>query len=251
MKLRKYKKKYKSDYNQYNLKQRLVFCFLSFLFGILTIVIAALLSQDKGMNIFVFYIYIIIGYIISKSFNRILQFILIKTNVFKYVPDDGITKYPYDSKVDQKYREQYNIEYKQEMDRYLAGKCFMYSINIAIFILVLIGDGGIFAAIFASFFLTLPFLFISYNGEPIEMHVDGNIDIYRSNNDNNNHQSTKKSKPFFKTVHYTDQFGNYKGSSTTYDWGGGFKTTEFKNGSGQKTGEVKSFNLFGDDDDDK
>lgn len=251
MKLRKYKKKYKSDYNQYNLKQRLVFCFLSFLFGILTIVIAALLSQDKGMNIFVFYIYIIIGYIISKSFNRILQFILIKTKVFKYVPDDGITMYPYDDKIDQKYREKYNIEYKQEMDRYLAGKCFMYSINIAIFILVLIGDGGIFAAIFASFLLTFPFLFISYKGEPIEMRVDGNIDIYKNNNESNNQQVSKKSKPFFKTVHYTDQFGNYKGSSTTYDWGGGFKTTEFKNGSGQKTGEVKSFNLFGDDDDDK
>ena len=238
MKLSKNEIKYKSDYNQYNLKQRLIFCFLSCLFGILTIVIAALLSKDKKINIFVFYVYITIGYVISKSFNKILQFILIKTKVFKYIPDDGITKYPYD-KITQKYKEKYNIEYKQKMDRYLAGKCFSYSIMIAIFIMSLIEKEGIITSIIVSFILTLPFLFISFKGEPIEPSVGGNIeDFYKNknNNNDNNQHTTKKSKPFFKTVHYTDKFGNYKGSSTTYDWGGGFKTTEFKNGCGQKTG---------------
>lgn len=248
MKLSKKENKYKNEYDQYNLKQRLIFCFLSCLFGFLTIVIAGFSSKDEKMNILVFYVYIIIGYIISKVFNRILQFILIKTQVFKYVPDDGVIKYPYADKVDQKYREKYNVEYKQEMDRYLAGKCYMYSIMIAFFVMSLMEKEGIITSIFVSFILTLPFLFISYKGEPIEHAVGGNVNIYKNNNDNNNQHETKKSKPFFKTVHYTDQFGNYKGSSTTYDWGGGIKTTEFKNGSGQKTGEINSINLFGDDD---
>ena len=51
----------------------------------------------------------------------------------------------------------------------------------------------------------------------------------------------------FKTVHYTDQFGNYKGSATTYDFGHGLKTTEFKDSAGNYKGGVSSYNFHDDD----
>ncbi len=60
--------------------------------------------------------------------------------------------------------------------------------------------------------------------------------------------SQKKSKGLgIKTVYYTDQFGNYKGSSTTYDLGSGVKTTLFRDSIGNNTGEMTSYDFHDDD----
>ena len=58
--------------------------------------------------------------------------------------------------------------------------------------------------------------------------------------------SDNKKRFDFKTTYYTDQFGNYKGSSTTINLGDGMKTTHFQDSVGNYTGKIDSFSFHDD-----
>ena len=176
---------------------------------------------------------LIVLFMIYRFLISIMQKILVKCNILKYVPDNFI--YYGDEK---SMREQCNVEYKMQKDIVFSG--WLYNIIFIIimtFILKYLNNTGIISGVILALIVSIPSLIFV----PRLYMWDGygNRDTYEKNAFSTP-QKNKKIRAMtwdfggYKETTYRDENGNKVGTATTFDWGP-VTDTVIKDKDGNKT----------------
>lgn len=222
--------------NKQNFKNKLIMCLIGAIIGTIKMPIILSIENAKQGSFWRTALYIVGYYIIFRCLLRLIQKIMIKRKIMKYKSDNFSY---YNEKWERESKEQFNIEYKQGMDRFWGRLCYMVCYLIAFIIAEIAVGESIGGAILIVFIFNIPLVIASK--PPIDMTY------YNPNSSASiqpDHKEEKTNEFKFGKAYFKDKFGNITGSADTVTYNGkygSYEKTEYKDNFGNVIGKKDKY----------
>lgn len=186
---------------------------------------------DNKKSIFITWGILTVFFLIYRLLIFIIQKILIKINVLKYIPDY------FANDEFKKIREKLNVEHQQAEDRIFLAQVYNISfiILMAIFIKFL-NNEGIITSIISAIIIAIPTILFSpiVTNKLTGYERFGDPSSYNFKPTSTKIKATTWNFGFYSETTYRDEFGKTIGKVTSFDWGP-VKDTTFEDEQGTKT----------------
>lgn len=186
---------------------------------------------DNKKSIFITWGILTVFFLIYRLLIFIIQKILIKINVLKYIPDY------FANDEFKKIREKLNVEHQQAEDRIFLAQVYNISfiILMAIFIKFL-NNEGIITSIISAIIIAIPTILFSpiVTNKLTGYERFGDPSSYNFKPTSTKIKATTWNFGFYSETTYRDEFGKTIGKVTSFDWGP-VKDTTLEDEHGNKT----------------
>ena len=186
---------------------------------------------DNKKSIFITWGILTVFFLIYRLLIFIIQKILIKINVLKYIPDY------FANDEFKKIREKLNVEHQQAEDRIFLAQVYNISfiILMAIFIKFL-NNEGIITSIISAIIIAIPTILFSpiVTNKLTGYERFGDPSSYNFKPTSTKIKATTWNFGFYSETTYRDEFGKTIGKATSFDWGP-VKDTTLEDEHGNKT----------------
>ena len=186
---------------------------------------------DNKKSIFITWGILTVFFLIYRLLIFIIQKILIKINVLKYIPDY------FANDEFKKLREKLNVEHQQAEDRIFLA--LVYNISFIILMTIFIkflNNEGIITSIISAIIIAIPTILFSpiVTNKLTGYERFGDPSSYNFKPTSTKIKATTWNFGFYSETTYRDEFGKTIGKVTSFDWGPG-KDTTLEDEQGTKT----------------
>ena len=186
---------------------------------------------DNKKSIFITWGILTVFFLIYRLLIFIIQKILIKINVLKYIPDY------FANDEFKKLREKLNVEHQQAEDRIFLA--LVYNISFIILMTIFIkflNNEGIITSIISAIIIAIPTILFSpiVTNKLTGYERFGDPSSYNFKPTSTKIKATTWNFGFYSETTYRDEFGKTIGKVTSFDWGPG-KDTTLEDEHGNKT----------------
>lgn len=213
-----------------NIKNKIILGVITVLLMLINLIIIKFFVDNKK-SIFITWGILTVFFLIYRLLIFIIQKILIKINVLKYIPDY------FANDEFKKIREKLNVEHQQAEDRIFLAQVYNISfiILMAIFIKFL-NNEGIITSIISAIIIAIPTILFSpiVTNKLTGYERFGDPSSYNFKPTSTKIKATTWNFGFYSETTYRDEFGKTIGKVTSFDWGP-VKDTTFEDEQGTKT----------------
>lgn len=213
-----------------NIKNKIILGVITVLLMLINLIIIKFFVDNKK-SIFITWGILTVFFLIYRLLIFIIQKILIKINVLKYIPDY------FANDEFKKLREKLNVEHQQAEDRIFLALVYNISfiILMAIFIKFL-NNEGIITSIISAIIIAIPTILFSpvVTKKLTGYERFGDPSSYNFKPTSTKIKATTWNFGFYSETTYRDEFGKTIGRATSIDWGP-VKDTTLENEHGNKT----------------
>lgn len=213
-----------------NIKNKIILGVITVLLMLINLIIIKFFVDNKK-SIFITWGILTVFFLIYRLLIFIIQKILIKINVLKYIPD-----YFANDEL-KKIREKLNVEHQQAEDRIFLALVYNISfiILMAIFIKFL-NNEGIITSIISAIIIAIPTILFSpiVTNKLTGYERFGDPSSYNFKPTSTKIKATTWNFGFYSETTYRDEFGKTIGKATSFDWGP-VKDTTLEDEHGNKT----------------
>ena len=213
-----------------NIKNKIILGVITVLLMLINLIIIKFFV-DNTKSIFITWGILTVFFLIYRLLIFIIQKILIKINVLKYIPDY------FANDEFKKIREKLNVEHQQAKDRIFLALVYNISfiILMAIFIKFL-NNEGIITSIISAIIIAIPTILFSpiVTNKLTGYERFGDPSSYNFKPTSTKIKATTWNFGFYSETTYRDEFGKTIGKATSFDWGP-VKDTTLEDEHGNKT----------------
>lgn len=213
-----------------NIKNKIILGVITVLLMLINLIIIKFFVDNKK-SIFITWGILTVFFLIYRLLIFIIQKILIKINVLKYIPDY------FANDEFKKLREKLNVEHQQAEDRIFLALVYNISfiILMAIFIKFL-NNEGIIISIISAIIIAIPTILFSpiVTNKLTGYERFGDPSSYNFKPTSTKIKATTWNFGFYSETTYRDEFGKTIGKVTSFDWGP-VKDTTLEDEHGNKT----------------
>ena len=213
-----------------SIKNKIILGVITVLLMLINLIIIKFFVDNKK-SIFITWGILTVFFLIYRLLIFIIQKILIKINVLKYIPDY------FANDEFKKIREKLNVEHQQAEDRIFLAQVYNISfiILMAIFIKFL-NNEGIITSIISAIIIAIPTILFSpvVTKKLTGYERFGEPSSYNFKPTSTKIKATTWNFGFYSETTYRDEFGKTIGKVTSFDWGP-VKDTTFEDEQGTKT----------------
>lgn len=213
-----------------SIKNKIILGVITVLLMLINLIIIKFFVDNKK-SIFITWGILTVFFLIYRLLIFIIQKILIKINVLKYIPDY------FANDEFKKLREKLNVEHQQAEDRIFLAQVYNISfiILMAIFIKFL-NNEGIITSIISAIIIAIPTILFSpiVTNKLTGYERFGDPSSYNFKPTSTKIKATTWNFGFYSETTYRDEFGKTIGKVTSFDWGP-VKDTTFEDEQGTKT----------------
>lgn len=213
-----------------NIKNKIILGVITVLLMLINLIIIKFFVDNKK-SIFITWGILTVFFLIYRLLIFIIQKILIKINVLKYIPDY------FANDEFKKLREKLNVEHQQAEDRIFLALVYNISfiILMAIFIKFL-NNEGIITSIISAIIIAIPTILFSpiVTNKLTGYERFGDPSSYNFKPTSTKIKATTWNFGFYSETTYRDEFGKTIGKATSFDWGP-VKDTTLEDEHGNKT----------------
>ena len=213
-----------------NIKNKIILGVITVLLMLINLIIIKFFVDNKK-SIFITWGILTVFFLIYRLLIFIIQKILIKINVLKYIPDY------FANDEFKKLREKLNVEHQQAEDRIFLAQVYNISfiILMAIFIKFL-NNEGIITSIISAIIIAIPTILFSpiVTNKLTGYERFGDPSSYNFKPTSTKIKATTWNFGFYSETTYRDEFGKTIGKVTSFDWGP-VKDTTLEDEHGNKT----------------
>ena len=213
-----------------NIKNKIILGVITVLLMLINFIIIKFFVDNKK-SIFITWGILTVFFLIYRLLIFIIQKILIKINVLKYIPDY------FANDEFKKIREKLNVEHQQAEDRIFLAQVYNISfiILMAIFIKFL-NNEGIITSIISAIIIAIPTILFSpiVTNKLTGYERFGDPSSYNFKPTSTKIKATTWNFGFYSETTYRDEFGKTIGKVTSFDWGP-VKDTTLEDEHGNKT----------------
>ena len=213
-----------------SIKNKIILGVITVLLMLINLIIIKFFVDNKK-SIFITWGILTVFFLIYRLLIFIIQKILIKINVLKYIPDY------FANDEFKKIREKLNVEHQQAEDRIFLAQVYNISfiILMAIFIKFL-NNEGIITSIISAIIIAIPTILFSpiVTNKLTGYERFGDPSSYNFKPTSTKIKATTWNFGFYSETTYRDEFGKTIGKVTSFDWGP-VKDTTFEDEQGTKT----------------
>lgn len=213
-----------------NIKNKIILGVITVLLMLINLIIIKFFVDNKK-SIFITWGILTVFFLIYRLLIFIIQKILIKINVLKYIPDY------FANDEFKKIREKLNVEHQQAEDRIFLALVYNISfiILMAIFIKFL-NNEGIITSIISAIIIAIPTILFSpiVTNKLTGYERFGDPSSYNFKPTSTKIKATTWNFGFYSETTYRDEFGKTIGKATSFDWGP-VKDTTLEDEHGNKT----------------
>lgn len=213
-----------------NIKNKIILSVITVLLMLINLIIIKFFVDNKK-SIFITWGILTVFFLIYRLLIFIIQKILIKINVLKYIPDY------FANDEFKKIREKLNVEHQQAEDRIFLALVYNISfiILMAIFIKFL-NNEGIITSIISAIIIAIPTILFSpiVTNKLTGYERFGDPSSYNFKPTSTKIKATTWNFGFYSETTYRDEFGKTIGKATSFDWGP-VKDTTLEDEHGNKT----------------
>lgn len=213
-----------------NIKNKIILGVITVLLMLINLIIIKFFVDNKK-SIFITWGILTVFFLIYRLLIFIIQKILIKINVLKYIPDY------FANDEFKKIREKLNVEHQQAEDRIFLAQVYNISfiILMAIFIKFL-NNEGIITSIISAIIIAIPTILFSpiVTNKLTGYERFGDPSSYNFKPTSTKIKATTWNFGFYSETTYRDEFGKTIGKVTSFDWGP-VKDTTLEDEHGNKT----------------
>lgn len=213
-----------------NIKNKIILGVITVLLMLINLIIIKFFVDNKK-SIFITWGILTVFFLIYRLLIFIIQKILIKINVLKYIPDY------FANDEFKKLREKLNVEHQQAEDRIFLALVYNISfiILMAIFIKFL-NNEGIITSIISAIIIAIPTILFSpiVTNKLTGYERFGDPSSYNFKPTSTKIKATTWNFGFYSETTYRDEFGKTIGKVTSFDWGP-VKDTTLEDEHGNKT----------------
>lgn len=213
-----------------NIKNKIILGVITVLLMLINLIIIKFFVDNKK-SIFITWGILTVFFLIYRLLIFIIQKILIKINVLKYIPDY------FANDEFKKIREKLNVEHQQAEDRIFLALVYNISfiILMAIFIKFL-NNEGIITSIISAIIIAIPTILFSpiVTNKLTGYERFGDPSSYNFKPTSTKIKATTWNFGFYSETTYRDEFGKTIGKVTSFDWGP-VKDTTLEDEHGNKT----------------
>ena len=213
-----------------NIKNKIILGVITVLLMLINLIIIKFFVDNKK-SIFITWGILTVFFLIYRLLIFIIQKILIKINVLKYIPDY------FANDEFKKIREKLNVEHQQAEDRIFLALVYNISfiILMAIFIKFL-NNEGIITSIISAIIIAIPTILFSpvVTKKLTGYERFGEPSSYNFKPTSTKIKATTWNFGFYSETTYRDEFGKTIGKATSFDWGP-VKDTTLEDEHGNKT----------------
>ena len=213
-----------------NIKNKIILGVITVLLMLINLIIIKFFVDNKK-SIFITWGILTVFFLIYRLLIFIIQKILIKINVLKYIPDY------FANDEFKKIREKLNVEHQQAEDRIFLALVYNISfiILMAIFIKFL-NNEGIITSIISAIIIAIPTILFSpiVTNKLTGYERFGDPTSYNFKPTSTKIKATTWNFGFYSETTYRDEFGKTIGKATSFDWGP-VKDTTLEDEHGNKT----------------
>lgn len=213
-----------------NIKNKIILSVITVLLMLINLIIIKFFVDNKK-SIFITWGILTVFFLIYRLLIFIIQKILIKINVLKYIPD-----YFANDKF-KKIREKLNVEHQQAEDRIFFAQVYNISFIILMAILIkFLNNEGIITSIISAIIIAIPTILFSpvVTKKLTGYERFGDPSSYNFKPTSTKIKATTWNFGFYSETTYRDEFGKTIGRATSIDWGP-VKDTTLENEHGNKT----------------
>ena len=213
-----------------NIKNKIILGVITVLLMLINLIIIKFFVDNKK-SIFITWGILTVFFLIYRLLIFIIQKILIKINVLKYIPDY------FANDEFKKIREKLNVEHQQAEDRIFLAQVYNISfiILMAIFIKFL-NNEGIITSIISAIIIAIPTILFSpiVTNKLTGYERFGDPSSYNFKPTSTKIKATTWNFGFYSETTYRDEYGKTIGKATSIDWGP-VKDTTLEDENGNKT----------------
>lgn len=213
-----------------NIKNKMILSVITVLLMLINLIIIKFFVDNKK-SIFITWGILTVFFLIYRLLIFVIQKILIKINVLKYIPDY------FANDEFKNIREKLNVEHQQAEDRIFLAQVYNVSfiILMAIFIKFL-NNEGIITSIISAFIIAIPTILFSpvVTNKLTGYEKFGDPSSYNFKPTSTKIKATTWNFGFYSETTYRDEFGKAIGKATSIDWGP-VKDTTLEDEHGNKT----------------
>ena len=213
-----------------SIKNKIILGVITVLLMLINLIIIKFFVDNKK-SIFITWGILTVFFLIYRLLIFIIQKILIKINVLKYIPDY------FANDEFKKIREKLNVEHQQAEDRIFLAQVYNISfiILMAIFIKFL-NNEGIITSIISAIIIAIPTILFSpiVTNKLTGYERFGDPSSYNFKPTSTKIKATTWNFGFYSETTYRDEFGKTIGKATSFDWGP-VKDTTLEDEHGNKT----------------
>ena len=213
-----------------SIKNKIILGVITVLLMLINLIIIKFFVDNKK-SIFITWGILTVFFLIYRLLIFIIQKILIKINVLKYIPDY------FANDEFKKIREKLNVEHQQAEDRIFLALVYNISfiILMAIFIKFL-NNEGIITSIISAIIIAIPTILFSpiVTNKLTGYERFGDPSSYNFKPTSTKIKATTWNFGFYSETTYRDEFGKTIGKATSFDWGP-VKDTTLEDEHGNKT----------------
>ena len=213
-----------------NIKNKIILGVITVLLMLINLIIIKFFVDNKK-SIFITWGILTVFFLIYRLLIFIIQKILIKINVLKYIPDY------FANDEFKKLREKLNVEHQQAEDRIFLA--LVYNISFIILMTIFIkflNNEGIITSIISAIIIAIPTILFSpiVTNKLTGYERFGDPSSYNFKPTSTKIKATTWNFGFYSETTYRDEFGKTIGKVTSFDWGP-VKDTTFEDEQGTKT----------------
>ena len=213
-----------------NIKNKIILGVITVLLMLINLIIIKFFVDNKK-SIFITWGILTVFFLIYRLLIFIIQKILIKINVLKYIPDY------FANDEFKKLREKLNVEHQQAEDRIFLA--LVYNISFIILMTIFIkflNNEGIITSIISAIIIAIPTILFSpiVTNKLTGYERFGDPSSYNFKPTSTKIKATTWNFGFYSETTYRDEFGKTIGKVTSFDWGP-VKDTTLEDEHGNKT----------------
>ena len=213
-----------------NIKNKIILGVITVLLMLINLIIIKFFVDNKK-SIFITWGILTVFFLIYRLLIFIIQKILIKINVLKYIPDY------FANDEFKKLREKLNVEHQQAEDRIFLA--LVYNISFIILMTIFIkflNNEGIITSIISAIIIAIPTILFSpiVTNKLTGYERFGDPSSYNFKPTSTKIKATTWNFGFYSETTYSDEFGKTIGKVTSFDWGP-VKDTTLEDEHGNKT----------------
>lgn len=213
-----------------NIKNKIILGVITVLLMLINLIIIKFFVDNKK-SIFITWGILTVFFLIYRLLIFIIQKILIKINVLKYIPDY------FANDEFKKLREKLNVEHQQAEDRIFLA--LVYNISFIILMTIFIkflNNEGIITSIISAIIIAIPTILFSpvVTKKLTGYERFGDPSSYNFKPTSTKIKATTWNFGFYSETTYRDEFGKTIGKVTSFDWGP-VKDTTLEDEHGNKT----------------
>lgn len=213
-----------------NIKNKIILGVITVLLMLINLIIIKFFVDNKK-SIFITWGILTVFFLIYRLLIFIIQKILIKINVLKYIPDY------FANDEFKKLREKLNVEHQQAEDRIFLA--LVYNISFIILMTIFIkflNNEGIITSIISAIIIAIPTILFApiVTNKLTGYERFGDPSSYNFKPTSTKIKATTWNFGFYSETTYRDEFGKTIGKVTSFDWGP-VKDTTLEDEHGNKT----------------